>query len=188
MKPKEPIETRREMAIMHTDLQQALNEAQSSKNYVEVVWLCYAIFEQRIIRMIEKHVSQCPKLKRQNKIPVGISTRNTCIKRLIKEKYGGYSALDYQLFEEIGQWCDRRNILVHSLVNLNTYKHYDDEFKALARSGPTLVDRLYVEAGKLRSWSYSHDFECFPDIKCRCRRERCIHEGNAEDRGAALLP
>lgn len=177
MKPMESYEVRLEMAQMHDDFLERLDKAMKRKQYIEASWLCYAIFEQRITRIIEKHISQCPKAKRgKNENPVGIATRILCLQKLVKQQYGPYANFDKELLKKIFAWCKRRNDLIHGLVSLEHYKKYDREFRALAESGEPLVKQLYAEAGKVREWCRAdNQFEKFPDFKCRCGH-RCIFE------------
>lgn len=179
MKNKESLEVRTQMAHMHDDILDRLNTAMSNEQYVEVSWLCYAIFEQRITRIIKKHVAKCPKGKRgKNEKPISISTRILCLKKLCKQKYGAYSDFDKDLLEKIGCWCKQRNTLIHGLVSLEHYKKYDEEFKKLAESGVPLANQIYREATKVRNWCNSgNNFEKFPEIKCKCAH-RCICENN----------
>lgn len=175
---KETLEVRREMAEMHDKFLEDLETAMKKKQYIEASWLCYAIFEQRINRLILKHICKCPKQpKAKNSAPVSISTRINCIKELAQANYGGYGNFDFRLLCDIKEWCDDRNALVHGLVSLAHYKKYDEEFEAIAKKGIPLVYRLYEESTKLREWWYANeDFGEFPKVKCKCKKQRCIYE------------
>lgn len=177
MKQIESIEVRTEMAHMHDEYLRRLDVAMEQKQYVEASWLCYAIFEQRIARIMKKHIRRCPRGKRSsNEKPVSITTKTICIKKLCKLKYGPYAQFDKKLMEDVEKWCSERNTLVHGLVSLDHYKRYDAEFKELAHSGQPLVDRLYEEAKRVRDWcNDGNSFGKFPEIKCRCKH-RCIRE------------
>lgn len=173
-------EIRCKMAEMHDEMLKRLETAMDKKRYVEVSWLCYSIMEQRITRMIEKHVELCPRLYRASKIPAGISTRITCIKRLINKKYDVYANVDHDLIVSILYWCKNRNALVHSLLSLETYMQYDEEFRKLAETGFPLAIKIYDEATKVREWSKEHEFGEFPLRSCRCKKFKCIcQSGNA---------
>ena len=112
----------------------------AKKQYTEASWLCYAIFEQRIGRIVEKHIKKCQKGRRsKNEKPVSITTKLVCLKKLCKQKYGPYADFDKGLLDEIGVWCKQRNDLIHGLISLEHYKKYDKEFKNLATSGAPLV-------------------------------------------------
>lgn len=176
MEPKETYEIRYKMAKMHDEMQERLEKAMESQKYVEVSWLCYSIMEQRITRMIEKHIAKCPREQRNNIIPAGISTRITCIKRLVNKKYGAYANVDHELIVKIYHWCKRRNKLVHSLLSLDSYREYDKDFKELAESGYPLAKQIYEEATKVREWSRLNEFSEFPLNSCRCSY-KCIYEG-----------
>lgn len=172
----EPYEKRCEMAVMHDEFKRRLENAYEKGEYVEASWLCYAIFEQRIQRLIEKHIRKCPRPKRNNNAPVSISTKIKCIRNLSEAKYGGYENFDIELLDAISKWCTKRNSLVHSLLDISTYRQYDKDFRALAESGIPLVERLYSEVTKVRNWYYEKNFGEFPIIKCKCKT-RCIIEG-----------
>lgn len=183
MKAAEPLSVRMEMVQMHDKYGQALDDAMKNGRYVEATWLCYAIFEQRINRLIEKHLHKCPKEPKKKGKPAAISTRIKCIKKLIEKGYGGYGQLDKKEFERIESWCDRRNKLTHGLVSLEKYQKYDREFKALAQQGYPLVKELYKEGKTFREWWYATDsLEVFPDIKCQCKQQ-CIKTNNYEAGG-----
>ena len=166
------------MAIMHDEMLKRLETAMSNNEHVEASWLCYAIFEQRITRMIEKHITKCPRQKRSSDdARVGISTRITCIIKLAKSNYGAYATIDHKVFSRLANWCTRRNKLVHSLLDVDTYKKYDAEFKELAKDGYALVHLIYQEAAKVRNWCKDNKkFGKFPNIACRCTKKRCICE------------
>lgn len=176
---KESYEYRCQMAEMHDEFKKRLEDALAQEQYVEATWLCYAIFEQRTQRLIEKHIAKCPKQKRSSDAPpVSISTKILCIKKLSKIGYGAYSGFDRKLLTEIIIWCKERNRLVHSLLRVDTYRSYDKDFKALACEGELLVNCLYEEATKVRNWCYSNNqFGKFPEIKCKCTNRCILEEG-----------
>lgn len=177
MKPKEKLEIRKEMVSMHDEYLTRLNSALQAEMYVEAVWLCYSIFEQRITRLIEKHISYCPRQKKVKGKPAAISTRIACVQHLIAVEYGGYKSFDSQLLSDILTWCERRNDLVHGLVTLDHYKKYDVEFKQLAHEGEPLVQKLYEEVSKFRKWYYEvNSFDRFPEFYCRCKKQKCIYD------------
>lgn len=177
MKQRESYEIRLEMARMHDTYIEDLHEAMKEARYVEASWLCYAIIEQRVTRLILKHLDNCPLEKKKKDVPVSISTRLSCIKTLIENEYGGYAQMDKALFEEIEKWCKDRNELVHGLVSLEHYKHYDKEFEKLAKDGTPIVEKLYKEITKFREWYYRDGvFGDFPKFKCMCKKYRCIYE------------
>lgn len=178
MKPMDSEKDRNEMVEMHNKYIKHLENAIKEKQYIEASWLCYSIFEQRINRLIKKHLKNCPKEKKVNGYPVAISTRINCIMELIKSKYGGYEKFELNLFERIKEWCDKRNKLVHDLVNLERYKKYDLEFKNLALEGVPLVKELYEEMNVYRKWWYNIEKieDQFPKFKCKCKKQRCIKE------------
>ena len=170
----ENIKMRQEMVIMHNEYLQRLEESMNEKNYIEASWLCYAIIEQRINRLIEKHIKHCPKKINTKGYPVSINTRLKCIQNLIKLNYNGCGQLDYDLFLKSAKWCKNRNNLTHDLVNLKKYKKYDEEFKQLAVEGFQLVKKLYKEISKYRNWWYKSE-ECLERFPYDCKNQvQCL--------------
>jgi hypothetical protein len=176
MKPNDSLEIRKEMVVMHEEYIGRLNDAMKNDQFVEASWLCYAIFEQRINRLIDKFLYKCPKKQRVNGTSVSISVRIICLEKLIRLDYGGFSTYDVTLLPEIKRWCKTRNELVHGLVSLDHYQNYDEEFKRLAESGQPLVNRLYKENRKFRKWFMETDeLAPFPYEGCR-NDNQCIKQ------------
>ena len=50
MEAKESYELRLEMAEMHEEFIERMSVSYDNKYYIETVWYCYSIFEQRINR------------------------------------------------------------------------------------------------------------------------------------------
>ncbi len=147
---------------------------------MEAPWLCYAIFEQRIRRIVEKYISKCHKQRHSHKdSPTSISIKLGCISKLNKVQYGPFSEFEKKLIKEIKRWRKKRIELVHGYVSIDLYKRYDKEFEVLAKLCAPLVRRLYDEATKVREWyrDEGHHVGKFLEIKCRCERH-CIFEEN----------
>ncbi len=173
MEPKENITIRMKMAEMHENFLGRIETAVKKKRSIEACWLCYACFENRVIRLIDKVVSHCPKATCLNNNRAGISSRIDCIKRLCRKQYGGFEHIDSELIGAIKGWCKERNRLVHGLVALDLYEGMDAKFLSLAKSGLQLVQQLYEESTKFREWYYRTDvLENFPTYvveKCRLK-------------------
>ena len=181
MKAKEEYSIRLEMAEMHEEYIERMCEAYDNKYYVEAVWFSYAIFEQRISRLISKYIDQCNLFpERTDNKSAAISTRITCIKRMIESKHYGFDAMELTLFCRIKEWCDNRNELVHGLISLRHYKQYEDEFERLAKEGIALVFELYDACTNYRNIWYKINEEptTFPMKKCNCKSKKCINPNN----------
>lgn len=177
MKQRESLEIRKEMVEMHEAYLDRLKTAMDTKQFVEATWICYAIYEQRINRIIEKILPKCPiETPRTSNNSASISTRIKCLEKLISKSYGGLAKFDLSLLNDISAWCDDRNRLVHDLVNLDEYNRFDADFETLAKQGVPLVNRIYEEGTKFRQWFVAAD--SLPDFptkhKCRCKKEQCI--------------
>lgn len=178
MEAKEDYSVRLQMAEMHDEFIERLSKAYNNERYIEAVWYCYAIFEQRINRLIAKYIDKCNcTADRTDKKSIAISTRITCIKKVIKADYCAFGLLNEDIFKYISEWCDSRNDLVHGLISLNHYRRFDDEFKELAERGVPLVHELYKECSALRNQWYLIDEpeDTFPVTKCRCKTTKCMN-------------
>ncbi len=178
MKAKEEYKVRLEMSQMHEEFIERMSEAYDNQFYVESVWYCYAIFEQRISRLISKYIENCSLAPdRTDDKSAAISTRIKCLKKLIDSKYGAFDGFDKGLLERIEKWCEDRNELVHGLISLKHYKQYDEEFHKLAESGVPLVFELYDASTDFRNAWYASGAPTasFPVKKCRCGRQKCIN-------------
>ena len=93
MNAKEKYELRLEMAKMQDQFIQRMSEAYDREYYIETVWYCYAIFEHRINRFISKYIDKCTIApERTDDKTVSISTRISCLKKVIRAKYNALSA------------------------------------------------------------------------------------------------
>lgn len=177
MKAKEEYEVRAKMAEMHEEFIERMSESYDKGFYVETVWYCYAIIEQRVSRLIAKYIDKCTIPKRTDDKSVSISTRITCLKKLISAKYGAFDTFNADLLDRISKWCDERNELVHGLISFKHYKKYDEEFKSLAEEGVPLIFELYDACTDFRNHWYEIDepTDVFPAEKCKCGKRQCIN-------------
>lgn len=177
MKAREEYAIRAQMAEMHEEYIERMSTAYDKKNYVETVWLCYAIFEQRISRLIAKYIDKCVVPERTDNKSAAISTRIKCLRKLTNSKYGAFDGFDFTVVDRVSKWCDDRNELVHGLVSLGHYKQYDKEFKKLADEGVPLVFELYDACTDFRTKWYAlkDDPGEFPMKKCQCKKNKCIN-------------
>lgn len=166
------------MAEMHEEFIERMSEAYDKHYYVEAAWYCYSIFEQRISRLVAKYIDKCKLCPdRTDDKSASISVRITCLKRVIKAKYGPFYLIDEDLMNRIQKWCEERNNLVHSLVSLDLYRKYDKEFEKLAKNGVPLVFELYDACTDLREQWYLMDEPSipFPVKNCKCSKKKCIN-------------
>lgn len=177
----DPIKIREEMVEMHKKYQEHLKTSMQDESYITASWLCYAIFEQRTNRIIEKYLAQCPlkARKKTSSSTCAISTRLKCIKTLNEAGYECFSPFQSDLTQQILDWCKCRNSLIHDLVRIDRYKNYDNKFQQLAEQGEILVNRYYQAADSFREW-YQSDENQLPIISdwyCHKKNsQRCIFE------------
>lgn len=178
MKAKEEYEIRQKMSDMHENFISRMSEAYDNHWYVESVWYCYAIFEQRVNRLIAKYIDRCQLCpERVDNKSAAISTRIACLKKLSNMNYGAFDIFDSDLLDRVQRWCNDRNELVHGLVSLKHYKHYDEEFKQLAERGVPLVFEVYDMCTDFRNHWYESEepTEKFPVKKCKCKKAKCMN-------------
>lgn len=178
MKKIDSLEIRTEMVEMHEEYLNRIKLSIEKKNYIEVSWLCYAIFEQRTNRVIEKVISQCTLKEGKPNRVTAISTKLCCIKKLSEAKYAGINKINVDTIKDIEQWCRDRNSLIHDLVRIDRYRNFDEEFKDLADAGNQLVEKYYSEISEFRKWYQEDDnmLDVFPVDHCKeCKKkEKCL--------------
>ncbi len=152
-------------------LEKAINEAR----YVEATWLCHALMNQRVNRLIEGYLSACPKKPRFSPSEAPLATRIACVQGLIEADYGALAQYDPTLLAQVKQWCDQRAQLVHDLTRLDRYEGIDDVIEGMARNGFELCKRLGNENKKVREWMReAEQLPAFPQ-GCGCEaKQRCI--------------
>lgn len=177
MEPKEPIEIRRKMAEMHQSVLERIDTSYAKGNHIEVCWLCYACFESRVNRVLEKICSGCTKPISQRKRHIGISTKLECYVQLIKHGYPPLQNEDLNLIQTVKGWCKERNALIHGMISLDVYNDADMKFQDLAESGIVLVRRMYALGTDVREYFYQADsiprFDEKTQTKCRLEY-KCI--------------
>lgn len=164
MKARDSYEDRLLMAEMHDDILRRIENAIKKKQSIEACWLCYACFESRITRTLEKVSEQCRGRKCYQNPKVGIKRKIECLKRLKKLSYMGMEVFDNQTFGQIVEWCKERDKLVHALVTLNNYYGMDKNFLILAKRGRPLVEALYQQTTSFRNNYYQlESSSAFPE-------------------------
>ena len=179
MEPKESLEIRKQMAEMHSSIVERIDDAYSDNRFIEVCWLCYACFENRVNRVLTKICSGCSKPKRKNKRVVGISTKLECYIRLIHSGYPPLQKENSDLINTVKGWCKERNGLIHGMVSLDCYDNVDKKFKNLAKRGKELVKRMYMLGTDVREYYYAtNEIPAFAgDVVQKCRLKRkCVEE------------
>ena len=179
MTPKESLEIRKQMAEIHDSVLKRIEDSYKEGRYIETCWLCYACFESRVNRILEKICTGCTKEKRINNRHVGITTKLICYNRLIRTKYPPLAEEDIHLMNTVKGWCKERNQLIHGMVSLDYYNDADRKFKSLAKRGTTLVKRMYEVGGDVRNYYYKNDvmpeFDSSVIDKCALKY-KCIKE------------
>lgn len=178
---KESIEVRREMVEMHDTVLKRIDTAYKNEQYIEVCWLCYACFENRVNRILEKICAGCTKEQRKNSTRIGITTKLECYSQLIKSGYPPLKNGNTDFINTIKGWCKERNALIHGMVSLEYYNEADKKFKNLAKRGIPLVKKMYSFGTDVRDFYYQAEeippYEQSVMKKCRLKY-KCIQEEN----------
>ena len=167
MQSTETLIKRTEMVQMHEFFLSKIELALTEKRYIEATWLIYACMENRFFRTLQKYKKICMFCKgnskcASNKNDLAISTKNSCIKRLVEEGVPAVANnFSIELLEEIRLWVKKRNELMHKLLSVEAYMSTDDEFESSALKGKELLDRLYAACTGFRADFYAEDYEFF---------------------------
>lgn len=179
MEPSETYLERIAMAEMHGNVQERIKKAYDSENYIECCWLCYACFESRVDRTMNKICCGCSKAQRADARHIGISTKLSCLNRLRRSDYSLFKGADLTEITNIISWCEDRNKLIHELVSLDRYDKSDYQFKNLAKRGMGLVSRLYTSVSIFRDNYYeaSEVPEFDENVVSKCSlKTKCVKE------------
>ena len=157
MQPANSYEDLMAMVEMHDDVQEKIRAAFDSENYIECCWFCYACFESRVNRTMEKLCPGCAKPDRTTERRVGITTKLHCLNKLNQSGYELFEGADLTVVTNVISWCKERNKLIHGLVSLNQYEKSNYRFRNLAKRGVPLVERFYASVTKIRTNYYNAD-------------------------------
>ena len=181
MQPSNSYEELIAMVDMHDDVLKRVETAYSNENYIECCWLCYACFESRVNRTMEKLCPSCTKPNRSDGRHIGISTKLACLNRLRRSGYELFDGANLAVVTNINAWCKERNKLIHELVSLGRYEQSNYEFKNLAKRGVSLVKRIYDSISLVRINYYnSNALPPFDEsvVKTCKLKTKCIERGD----------
>lgn len=172
------------MVDMHQFFIGRIAEAIEEERFIEASWLIYSCIENRFFRILQKYKNQCKYCKgkcKSSKNELAISTKLACVERLRENGVSCISnAFTSEQLKEISLWVDKRNKMMHDLLSLETYKNTDEDFKALAIKGQSMLSKLYASCTKFRKEFYSDGYVfVFPDAAmdgCRCNTKSKKHK------------
>lgn len=121
-----------------------LGSALENEFYLEAIFIEYAILEDRTESML-RHAHLWEKYMGNRHMP-NISTKLTFIKNQAKLKSSSFRPyFSDGLTEELRAWKDKRNPLIHDLLN---QRLGENDLKDLALEGSTLIRELRTRATK----------------------------------------
>jgi hypothetical protein len=174
MNSVEDKETRFEMVDMHQFFIDKIEVAICEKRYIEASWLIYSCMENRFFRVLCKYKNQCDyckgKCKKDNN-ELSIRTKIACVKRLCESGVSCISeSFSIGQLDEISNWINQRNKMMHDLLCLDTYKKTDEKFKSSALEGKALLDGLYKSCTEFRKLYFDSEyiFEFPKEVMCKC--------------------
>ena len=180
MKSTEKMEERLERVNMHDFFLKKIDKAIEEERYIEASWLIYSCMENRFFRTLQKYKFLCSKCKNNScsdsKNKLAISTKIKCIKNLAKANVSCISeSFDVDLLDNVQLWLNKRNVMMHELLSLETYQEMDEKFKESALKGKKLLDKLYSSCTTFRSKFYEENYNfVFPEEaiqKCQCKAQ-----------------
>lgn len=178
MKSTEAKEIRERMVDMHQFFLDRIDEAIKSGRFIEASWLIYSCLENRFFRILQKYKANCRYCTgkcKKNRNELALSTKLSCVKRLCENDVPCISnSFSLAQLEEIRIWVKKRNHMMHDLLSLDTYENTDEDFKASAIEGQTILTNLYASCTRFRHEFYSDKCEfTFPEKAmedCPCNR------------------
>ncbi|MCD7772935.1 MAG: hypothetical protein LUH08_02635 [Ruminococcus sp.] len=186
MESTEDIEIRQEMVKKHDFFLEKIECAMKEQRYIEASWLIYSCLENRYSRTILKFNEKCSNCTEEStckKNRLLISTKIRCIKHLAESKVECVSEnFSMELFNKTFDWLDRRNKLMHLLLESYNYTLTDEKFQKLAEDGNHILKETYESITKFRSKFYEAGYEFdFPEEamkKCKCKPRKNKKENN----------
>lgn len=178
MKSTEKYDERKKRVDMHNFFISKIDDAMKDKRYIEASWLIYSCFENRYFRTVEKIKGQCKysggKCKKASN-DLALKTKINCIQRLANDNTCFCFSNNFQnkLFEDTKKWVNKRNRLMHNLLQLEYYENIDSEFECIATDGRMLLEKTYSCCTKFRAdyyaEGYSFEFPVSAMEDCRCK-------------------
>lgn len=121
-----------------------LKAALENQFYLEAIFIEYAILEDRTESVL-RHAGLWEKYMDKRKMP-NIGTKLTFIKNQAKNRTSSFRPhFSDDLIEQLRAWKDRRNPLIHDLLN---QRLGDDDLKNLAEEGSELIRELRTRAAR----------------------------------------
>ena len=183
MQSTESMESRLKRVDMHNYFLDRINASMENGNYIEASWLIYSCFENRFFRTLEKYNYLCKycrsksRCNKKGKNELALATKIKCVKRLHENHVSCISEVfRYDIFQEILNWVDKRNDLMHELLSLEYYENTDERFKESAEIGKALLDETYESCTKFRQRFYDDEYVFeFPEEAmegCQCKPKK----------------
>lgn len=192
MQSTETMESRLKRVDMHNYFLDRINAGMEHGNYIEASWLIYSCFENRFFRTLEKYKTFCKycrsksKCNNKGKNELALATKIKCVRRLHENNVTCISKVfRYELFQEILDWVEKRNDLMHELLSLEYYENTDERFKESAEIGKALLDETYESCTKYRKLFYADDYsfvfpvEAMEGCPCKPRKKEENEQTNS---------
>ena len=177
VKSTEKKEERLKRVDMHDFFLKKIHDAIDNERYIEASWLIYSCFENRYFRTVEKIKAQCKYSKgkcKKTSNELALRTKVRCLQRISEADCSCIKdAFPDELFAETLSWVKKRNLMMHNLLQLETYEDMDAQFEESAKEGLVLLNKTYDSCTKFRELFYAEGYEfVFPEEamdRCSCK-------------------
>ena len=120
----------------YAELMKKLDEATSNEYYYEAIFIEYAIFEERT-RSLFQH-AKIPYKKDNKEYSIDKKLKTIKTNKIFQDNYIK-KHLEQELIDNIIEWKNERNKLMHNIINAN---YENEQVKILSLNGECLAKRL----------------------------------------------
>lgn len=163
------------VALKHINIQ--LKE----EDYGSAIIIEYNVIERSVYKML----SVVPEVKKLRFIHdfdrFGLFKEIETIVKATRNNHVLFQELDPTFYESIKNWVVKRNTLTHELLEDNRLDEFEENSKALAYEGKTIVKKLITDLRALRARSrnlnhvsYQHQYHLFSGIMMRFEKEEYL--------------
>ncbi|MBS3991873.1 MAG: hypothetical protein KGZ51_07340 [Erysipelothrix sp.] len=158
-----------------------INIQLKDEDYGSAIIIEYNVIERSIYKML----SVVPEVKKLRFIHdfdrFGLFKEIETLVKATRNNHVLFQELDASFYESIKDWVIRRNTLTHELLEDDRIEDFEENSKALAYEGKTIVKRLIIDLRGIRSrsrnldhLSYNHQYHLFSGIMMRFEKEEYL--------------
>lgn len=158
-----------------------INNQLKEQDYGSAIIIEYNVIEISIYKML----SVVPEVKKLRFIQeyerFGLFKEIEALVKAIKKNHVLFQELDPAFYESIKNWVVKRNTLTHELLENDRLISFEENSKALAYEGKSIVKKLITDLRFIRArsrnlnhLSYKHQYHLFSGIMMRFEKEEYL--------------